>query len=271
MIKAKKLAQIIARPITDKVLKLKNTYRGESCYIFGDGISIKWMNLSLLPRRPSFTLSCIPFHSQSRDLDIRFALLIEPWYFYPIFPMPVGSPYKWWRNRINTLYTEFSASNPHTNIFINISNYPFFRGRNVFHLFRKINDPGFQFMSQCLENDVEPFEGSLTTSITLAIFMGFKEIMLVGCDYTHGYSRSLHWYEIGQGVLTDNDDYLRDFFEIASKYVKIETLALDSASSVLKAISYESYTGYSPSYRENHELIERKALKLLKTWPGYAI
>ena len=45
--------------------------------------------------------------------------------------------------------------------------------------------------------------------------MGFKEIFLVGCDYTHEITRSHHWFEKGQGKISKKPDYLEIFLNIA--------------------------------------------------------
>ena len=48
--------------LTKKILQLKNTHKGQSCYIFGDGISIKWFNLSAFPKKITFVLGKILSH-----------------------------------------------------------------------------------------------------------------------------------------------------------------------------------------------------------------
>ena len=79
----KNVLEKIARPITDKVLNLKGRHKGESCYILGDGISVKWFDLGTFPKKPALTLSCVPFHKQASSLNIRYSLLVQPYYFYP--------------------------------------------------------------------------------------------------------------------------------------------------------------------------------------------
>ena len=44
--------------------------------------------------------------------------------------------------------------------------------------------------------------------------MGFDEIYLVGCDYTHENSRMGHWYEMGNGTLVIHKDYKKIFFDV---------------------------------------------------------
>lgn len=42
----KKIIYNIASPILSKIRTLKNKHEGETCYLFGDGASIKYFDLS---------------------------------------------------------------------------------------------------------------------------------------------------------------------------------------------------------------------------------
>ena len=101
--------------------------------------------------------------------------------------------------------------------------------------------------------------------------MGFDRCYLVGCDYTHVPSRNLHWIEKGQGVITPHDNYNKDFFEIAKEFIDITTITLDGTSDVINAVTYKEHTGREPMFRENTELLDKRYLKILATWPGYTI
>ena len=43
----KKVLYKFAHPILSKVSRFKNKHQGETCYLFGDGVSIKYFDLSL--------------------------------------------------------------------------------------------------------------------------------------------------------------------------------------------------------------------------------
>ena len=101
--------------------------------------------------------------------------------------------------------------------------------------------------------------------------MGFEEIVLVGCDYTHENSRVGHWYEKGKGTLSPNIDYLSRFLEIARKYAKIITITTEGGGSILPGVPYSEFTGRPLSFRENNKIIDIETLKLLDMLPGYNI
>ena len=143
------------------------------------------------------------------------------------------------------------------------------RGENISYLFRDIRDNRLD--SNFITRRINAFHGSFRAAILMAIYMGFDHVYLVGCDYTHVPSRSLHWYEKGCGVFCPHENYQKDFLAIAKEFIDITTITLDGTSDFVNAITYEKYTGREPVFRENTELVDKKYLKVLATWPGYSI
>lgn len=260
------LREISAKPLS-KITKFQKQFAGQKCYIFGDGVSLKWYDLENFSDRVSFVFSMMPYHPQFSCLDARFLFLVEPYWFYPKFvtdlvisdaSMPVISAD--YRKRFFNKY-------PDKNFILNLSNYPIVRGDNVFYVFNQLpgveKDPGF------ISNRIDGFYGSIRMSITLAIYFGFTEITLVGCDYTHGNARSHHWYEKGEGVLKPQPDYHVDFFQMAQEYATLNTVTLDGVQSVVPAVKYKDLTGCDLHYRENNELLSEEILKILNSWHEY--
>jgi hypothetical protein len=136
-------------------------------------------------------------------------------------------------------------------------------------MFRAIKNK--RLASDFITHRINAFQGSLRASILLAIYMGFDQCYLVGCDYTHVPSRSLHWYEKGQGTFCAQENYNKDFFEIAKKFIDITTITLDGTSDFINAVSYKEHTAQDPVFRENTELISERYLNVLATWPGYKV
>ena len=260
----------IANPILSKVTRFKNKHEGETCYIFGDGVSIKYFDLSLFSDKISFSLGKIQYHKDFRFLNCKYCLMLEPYYFYPYFRLKMP-PHTLWRNNIQKIYRKFINYNKDINFFINFSNYPLLWNSKVDYLFYKFPDQNFKFEEECNLNGVDVFKGSLRSAITLAIYMGFKEIFLVGCDYTHEKARNRHWYEKGEGTMRPDGEYDKKFFNIATKYLKITTITLQGKGNVLPGISYIDYTKKEPKYSENIYLSNISNLKTFAEWPGYKI
>ena len=265
----KNLLPIIARPILSKLHKYKDMHKGETCYLIGDGSSIKWFDLSLFKDAIAIPCGFIPFHRQFHELNTPYLILAEPFYFYPT-DITTGESKKLIRNRIQKIYRkEVIDKYSNKEFFINLSNYPSLRRNNITYLYKDNYDE--RLSKNYLSKRIEIDSGSLRISISMAIYMGFKNISLIGFDYTHVPSRSLHWYEKGPGKFVPQPDYQKDFFEIAKDFSDITTITLDGASDYINSITYKNYTGHDPIYHENYELVDEKYLNALSSWPGYNI
>ena len=100
---------------------------------------------------------------------------------------------------------------------------------------------------------INPFQGSVRASLTLASYLGFSHAYLVGFDYTHNPARSLHWYEKGEGTVTPHIGYEEDFFKIAKEFIDITTVSLNGKTGVknLNSISYKDLTGKDFYYKSS--------------------
>jgi hypothetical protein len=263
----KNLLYQASKSILRKVGKFNGIHKGESCYIFGDGISIKSMNLALFADKKSIVTNYFPFHKDFNAINCGYCIINAPHFFNPHFGY---SPLQ--RKHLNGMaknYKTLINGRPQVNYFVDLSNYPFVRGENVFHTFRNI--PDSRLTANFIGNRINCFSGVARAAIMLSIYMGFDHIYLVGFDYTHVPSRSLHWYEKGPGVFCPVENYNKGFFEIAKEFINITTITLDGTSDFINAVTYEKFTGRAPIYQENTELIDEKFLKILATWPGYNI
>jgi hypothetical protein len=256
-----------SKPILGKVGKFNGMHRGESCYIFGDGISVKSMNLAFFADKKSIATNYFPFHKYFNAINCGYCIINAPHFFNPHYGY---SPIL--RKHLNGMaknYKQLINDRPQVNYFVDLSNYPFIRGKNVFYTFRNI--PDARLTNNFIGNRINCFSGVARAAIMLAIYLGFDHIYLVGFDYTHVPSRSLHWYEKGQGVFCPHENYNKDFFEIAKEFINITTITLDGGSDFINHITYKAYTGCEPVFSENTELIHEKYLKVLSSWPGYNV
>lgn len=261
-------------PILKRIYLLKNLHAGESCYIFGDGISIKWFDLSFFSDKPSFALNKILFHNQAKYLNIKYNLFLEPYYFYPYHwdrdktTVQITGK-KFFKNDIQKKFREMIKKQQKIIFFTSLSNYPVLSNSNIFYLYKIINDPNCDFLKECYLNNQNIFNGSFRCATTLAIYMGFKKITYVGCDYTHKESRSHHWYEKGQGVMNKNLEYEKNFLNIVNKYAELNTITLEGKSNFIPAQTYYEFTGKKPKYKENYDLMDRAMLDVLSKNPWY--
>lgn len=264
----------IAEPVLKKVLKLKNIHAGKSCYIFGDGISIKWFDLSVFSNKPVISLNKIAFHKQSSFLNLKYTTFIEPYYFYPYYIEPDPGMVKTtgkkiFKNHVQKKFKELIKKQSNTTFFVNISNYPTLWDSNICWVYKMINDPNSKFLQECYSNNQSIYQSSFRCAISMAIYMGFSEIFLVGCDYTHKKTKAQRWYEKGTGIIKNFPLYEKIFLNIATKYSNIITITLEGDGTFLPAKTYSQFSGKQPEFRENIDITEKSMLDTLAKEPWY--
>ncbi len=249
--------------------KLYQKHAGEECYIFGDGISLKWMDLDQFKDRTAIIGNMMIYHKQVKDLNAPYCTITEPNWFWPIFPYGGLKKLKFLRHSLHKEYCKSINQNSKTSFFINLSNLPFTNFSNVIYVTRSYV-PGVEQRNPFRERK-DAHNGTLFFQISLAIFLGFKKAYLVGHDYTHQPSRSLHFYEKGSGIIGEHKDFARNFIEYAKKYIELTTITLDGKSETMDSVTYQDLTGTQTSFRENTEIVEKIKLDSLAAWPGYTI
>jgi hypothetical protein len=259
--------QVVANIFTNRLEKFNNIHEGETCYIFGDGPSIKWFDLNEFRDHPAICCGMIPFHKDFAKLNAKYYVLIEPWLFVSKILQPkilhdlrqIAAEYK---KCIDILRDK--------EIFINLSNIFSMSGANINYVYQKLPKP--RNRTDQLVNQLDCFGGSFHASLTLAYYLGFKKIYLVGFDaWTIQPARALHWYELGDGEFFNTTNFASEFLELLKSTIDIYTISKDGQSCNVKNISYETYTRKTPAYKENHELLSERSLHVLATYPKYKI
>jgi hypothetical protein len=264
----KRLIRPVVNPIISKVNKFHDLHKGEECYLFAGGISLKYFDFSAFNDRISMVMNHIPFHKDFEKLNAKYCFLIEPYWFFPALKTVIP-PRKWIRNRIQEAYREIIKQYPDKNFFVNLSNYPVLSGENVTFLFNYI--PNTDLAEYFYSKGVNPFAGTVRASVFMAIYFGFSKAYLLGYDYTHFPSRVHHWFEKGKGVEGKHHRHEEKFFKIASEFIELITVTIHGSSEVLNYITYKELTGKNPAYKENIEIISSKNLKTIASRKDYMV
>jgi len=265
-----KLIYFLFKSYLLKINDLYNRHNGEECYVIADGISLKSMDLGKFSDKVSIVCNYVPFHKDFDKLDCKYIVNCVPFFFSPI-----GGKYdrqlRKYMSNMAFLYRELFDLHPKKIFFSHITSLPFIRRKNIVYMFQKIIDQRLD--SNFIGNNVDCMAGAFRTSIMLAIYMGFKKIYLVGCDYTHEKPMGGHWYEKGFGQeLNFNPVELElNFLKMVKKSIEITTITLDCGSLLLDSINYEHYTKSKPKYMENYELTHQKNLESLSTYSKFLI
>lgn len=249
--------------------RFKGLHRGETCYIFGDGPSLKWFDLSRFRDQPAICCGMLPFHNQFSDLDVRYCLLIEPWAFTPNFIRTTIAPHA---DSIGIIDAYRSAMDQNRDriFFVHATNRPWLVGKNIYYVFRTL--PGASGSTGALLSRYNLFAGSFHASLSLAWYFGFSRVYLAGFDgWTIDPPKAGHWYELGVGTPFDATNYAHEFLNVLQRDVEINVITVGGSSKNLNAVDYEQYTRSVPVFRENYELAPAHYLRALATYANYRI
>ena len=278
-------------PDIKKIINLKNLEKG-TCFIFGDGKSLKYYNLSSFSNYPSISLGLVSLLNGSKNLKLKYSLQCDSFSSFPgknIFDyfqnfnsyikakkyskaFDFISPYKLLRMSLNgysKLYFKDNEILLNSNFITHCSNYYFTKFLNnsfYFNYHLKINENIDKDLSK---NFFNVYESSLNFSIYLAIFLGFNKIYLVGCDYHDIEPMVAHWWEKGK-PLTYTGKQAHNYIDFMRNYIDIHIITLNKSYGS-NFISYKDFSGNNLEYKENREIINIKKLEMLKNQGIYRI
>ena len=107
--------------------------------------------------------------------------------------------------------------------------------------------------------------GGLYGAIGLAINMGFRKAILVGCDYLFTPFCSGHFYGLGPGRRGDEvkNIYEKLFNEVEGA-IELSVITDVGVSKWLPSQTYKELTGKNLKYHENNEIIKKEYLDILR-------
>ena len=266
---------IFKKQILEKNISLKNIHSKERCFIIGTGSTINEIDLISLRNQYTFSGNHIHYHKQFSDLELNYFIStpnynllkklhkkmtyhnsiinnendLDVWLYrdyiskYPIEP---GCYHK----KIN-----FNIGS-HTKLFLGASNKAFiemnsfFIDNDSFYLkpdapFKSIND-----ISYDISKRTSMYGNIIVSSIAVAFYMGFKEIILMGCDYTLEPAKQFHFYDELQISKVINKEIALDW---------VDKIARARDIKVYDIIEYENF--YKPIFvryginRDQHIII----------------
>ena len=216
-----KFKDIFELKLTIPNSKLKNIHEGEKCYILGTGSSLNDFDFALIKDEIVFGCNFLPFHKDFKKLALNYYFEVDN--IRNLFRLDKYSiPFKTTIRNKNEFspylkknkYRFKYSVNPYiffrhierrlsksTRIFLNTSANKFLKSRSLLtdHKLNFINGNGGMFTNKKQANDISKritfLDGSLFTMIATAIYMGFKEIVLVGADFALYPQLQYHFYD----------------------------------------------------------------------------
>ena len=150
--------------------------------------------------------------------------------------------------------------------FTSLTNYFGIWGENVNYVyhFEQTNDSRINYQ---MDNVFSMMDGSLMGMIGVALYLGYTDITLVGCDYTFAPRMQGHFYERGPEKRKHGDAFLCEILNVVKDKVNIRTITphAEFRGHVLPSITYEAFTGDEPLFRENNHNVSKADLKELNS------
>ena len=162
---------------------LKNSHVGERCFILGNGPSLREVDLSSLANEFVFTVNNFSFLEGFEKVKTNVHLWMDLAFF------DVRKDVKINKDKLFSSYNGIATQNPIC--FVDIQGFSFIKQNkldellNMHYLYTAAgNIASSNSISIDISKSITGFYNVVHYAIVIAIFMGFKEIYLLGCDST---------------------------------------------------------------------------------------
>ena len=243
----------------------RNRHKGETCYIFGDGPSLNDFDYHQLREYPAICCGMQAFHKDFDRINVKYYSLIEPYLFYPDWMIiPQKLQYLKEHRIITNEFRKIIPTRKDITFFINLSNLFAIRKKNVAYVHRSLLKKNTDF-SKFFNEGIDPFAGSFNGTLSLALLLGFKKVYLLGFDAFTIQQSPYRWYEknLNEGIKPLENIKYR-FLELYKEDMEILNISNKGTMCNLENEDYFHHTGVKPQFRENHELISKNNLSLLR-------
>jgi len=229
-----------------------------SCYILGNGSSIKFIDINDLKNLKSISINLMVLHKDFKELDTCGYVLPESYFFYRYFINPYDKKLK--ENIIGNLFRKKIGGFQGINLFTSVTNFLGAPIKNTYYLHHfGERTPNKNYID--LTNRFSFMSGGLYAAIGLAIYYGFSKAILVGCDYLMTPRQYGHFYSAPrQADLQDESNAYPELLLEIKDLIDLEILCVDSSSQWLNSIQYSNLSTKPIKYRENTNIVDKESL-----------
>jgi len=239
---------------------------GKSCYLFGDGPSIRYLNYRDFTDKPVICCGNQLFHREYNFLNVVAYVIIEPRLFWPSWLLKsIGKKFLYEHWPVTKKYVKFFSDGAEKILYINKNNLPFTLGKYNYLSKKYFFSRGALCASE--ENIVNPIGGSFSACISLAINLGYEEIVLVGFDAFGIRKSPYRWYhqqsESLQLVEPDNTAEECKLLDNFRRYADIYVLQVSERSTGKWVLRYRDLSTAKVRVRSMDEIILHDDRELL--------
>jgi hypothetical protein len=257
-----KLLKKISQPVLNRNEKFKNTHEGETCYIVGNGGSLKNMDLSVFSDHPVIGINSFGLHKDAKSMNYLYQVLVEPYFFYPYLKNPYNHKYQ--RNIFGKVFKKSFKEHSNTKLFTSISNIFGNNLKNVHFLHHFGNRTPDKNICD-ISGDFSFMQGGFAGALGLAISLGFKKAYLLGIDYLMTPMVDGHFYAYDPAYVGGKSgDVYGHLYREVEDLIELSIIADQGTSTRLPCQTYEEFCGKKISYRHNHDIIKEEYLSILR-------
>ncbi|KPJ57005.1 hypothetical protein AMJ49_03120 [Parcubacteria bacterium DG_74_2] len=168
--------------ILAKNRKLKNKYKGKRCFLIGNGPSINKMDLTKLKNEYTFVFNFFYLHKDLKKVKPKFYFEIDSLGNLSNYGIDIDNHY----HRINKAFQDVDVK-----MFYRIDSKEYIEKNNLFSnkdIYYLLPDRGI-LKTLIVSDDISKYhsfgDASIYCAICVAVYMGFSEIYLIGCDFDH--------------------------------------------------------------------------------------
>jgi hypothetical protein len=243
--------------------KFDNIHQGETCYIFGNGASLKYYDFDAISNDiPIITCAFGLFDKRLKKKNVKYYMIADSYSLYPI----VYNDYidKIQKNPQNKIFRKLIKEYKNVTFFTSIT--------NSFGFFPKPSNLGYwhhfgqrDFSSCDISDKFSTCSCALDMMIGLARYLGFTKAVVFGCDYLTTPKMQGHFYANSIPIFgSDDDEYVN---RINKSVGNLEILVICPnrvSSKIFPFVSFEEYFEKKEFYQTNTQIIEPEELQLLK-------
>ena len=183
--------------LISKNIVLKNSCKKHECFIIGNGPSLKFIDLSLIKDYDTFTTNF--FHKSENNFVSTYHVMVDGGFYNQHFDYTLNA-YKDITNKTNTKFIfKTYAYDKLKNENVNLD--------NAYFIHTKLMQYN-KFLKLDMCEDMTACVNVVLAAIQCAIYMGYKKIYLIGCDFnqyasmkpTHFYAKEAKERTVPMGV-----------------------------------------------------------------------
>lgn len=261
-----KIFWYLHKPLVFSNKKLRNIHKGETCFIFANGGSLKYYDISKLPDNPSIVCAYALMDKRTEALNIKYYVTTDSYSLYSILFNTYPHIRKFQKNKIRPIFKELFQKHKDIRIFANITNfYSLICRRKKISYFHYFNDENS--FNDDLAGNFSNIRAALDTMLGVAKFLGFKKAILIGCDYLGTPPMLGHFYADYEPFEHSSEDYseYRARVQKAAEGIDVCVILPEGITSPdFEFDSYENYFKIDREYKENKDFIDDSFLDMLR-------